>query len=94
MYRPWRPTYFEMADYLKYFLSGDAHHKWDDISATEHAEKDAVAVFHNYYSPYPAYHGNIMVRLSGLRPYEVGVYVWSEGKIMPASDYLAKQGSR
>jgi hypothetical protein len=84
MNRPRKPTHFEMADYLHYFLDGDAEHNWDDSSASDEVEKDLVAVFDNYYCPYPTYHGRVMLRLSGAH---VQAYVWRDGTVMPLEEF-------
>jgi len=90
MYLPRRPTYFEMADYLEYFLAGDTEHNWEDMSATESVDRDVVAVFDNFYTPYPAYSGRIMIRLSGLGQHDCHVYVWKGGTIMSVDEYKAQ----
>lgn len=94
MYLPRRPTYFEMSHHLRYWLEGDDKHKWEDVSATNAVDSDAVAVFDNFCTSYPAYQGRVMVRLSGLNPYDVGVYVWADGKLMSASEYVARKQIR
>ena len=86
---PRRPTYFEMADYLTYFLSGDKDRDWEDISATNAVDTDLVAVFDNFSYSYPPYSGRIMVRVSGLQDNDVDLYIWNDGKIMSAREYKA-----
>ncbi len=84
MTRPRKPTHFEMADYLHYWLGQDDDNNWEDRSASEEVEKDLVVVFDHYSCPYPFYQGSVMVRVTGGSAH---VYVWKDGVLMSMDEF-------
>jgi hypothetical protein len=86
MNRPRKPTHFEMAEYLDYWMSQDDEGNWDNISASEEVERDLVAVFDQWYHPNLRYNGKVMLRMSNLT---VRAYVWKDGLVMSIEDYIS-----